>query len=317
MKQYAVALTIFAFSVGLSRAGAFDPARVPAEAKWLAHIDAQRLRETRLGTLLMEQLRTEETDRKFAGFAAVFGFDPREDLQSITVFGRDQNEENSAMLLKGTLNTDQLVTLVKAGDDYQSATYGGTEIHGWSEFKKGRNQRSHGAIAADGTVIISRSENMVRAALDVLRGNESSLSGNQSFGDLAVLCDGDFIVAVADLSQMDPTQPQAAVFKKANWGRLVVGESDNQVSGSLTLGAASVETAQQIQAIAMGMVAMGLFGREQNPALADLARACSVQCVGNAVTLTLACPAEKAMAFLMHEMEKKRAATEQFDTTQP
>jgi hypothetical protein len=89
--------------------------------------------------------------------------------------------------------------------------------------------------------------------------------------------------------------PHAAVLKKAEGGRLVIGETGDRIVLNLDVKAASPDVAQQIQQVVQGLLALGALNAEQQPDLAALAQGVRVSLNGSLVSLGVEIPTAKIL----------------------
>lgn len=294
----------------LAAAGGFDATRIGGSAKWVAHLDVARLRDSALGGVIMNQLYKEEATRKIEAFQTIFGFDPRKDIHSITLFGIDDQEANSALMMDASLDQEQLLTLVRANDDYTSSTYQDRVVHGWVDREKGESEPTYGSFVNDSTLVVSKNRDAVREVLDALAGEGHNLAESGTFQDLPGESSTSLLVAAASLAGMGDARPQAAVIENASWLMLSLGEEGNKVVGSAVLGAADRETAEQIASVARGMIALAMLGRTENAALADLAEAALIEATDSQVLLQVSLDASEVIEHMESEIRKQQADAE-------
>jgi len=294
---------------GFVWAGPVQLGQISSEAKWVAHLDLTRLAGTQTGSWLYDQLNSEEAGTKFAAFQAVFNFDPRRDLDSITLFSGGEDPEKGVMLIHGRFDPQRLVTLVKANDSYGSSLYRNAVIHNWVDEKNvDSGVKSFGCVCPDGTVILSDQESLVRLALDVRDGVRPSLATGGSF-TLPAPQDSAFFIAVADYASIRNVNPQAAMFQQAKTGAFWMGETAGIMEMVMALDAADSGTAQQLQMIAQGLVALMMLQAQQNPELAQLAQATRVQLEQTTVQMRASIPAPQLIRW-MQEAEALKQATQ-------
>ena len=294
-------------------AGPLKLADVSTDAKWVAHLDLLQLRETRLGQYLMEALSTGGAGSKLAVVQAVFNFDPRTDLDGLTMYGKGTAERNGVLLMRGRLDGERLVTLVKANDTYESSTYGSYTVHSWIDDKEARKaeargrepKRSCGAIFTDGTIVLSDSAENVGRALDVLTGKLPAMRGNEMVAGLTGWRDAYFLIAAAETGEMADLAPNAALLKGARRLGLIVGETGDQLEGKVSLEAPDAEMAGNMKRIADGMIALALVNAENNPAVARLAQASQVTVNDKRVELRMSSP----VSALIEAIEAKKQGT--------
>ena len=297
--------TVLATALG-AHADGFDAARVPADAQWAAHVDVERLRTTALGETILEELRQQDAERKFAEFSIIFGFDPRRDLESVTLFGMDAEETNSAFILQADMDPERLVSLLKANDSYRTIRHQGQTIHAWIDRDKGDTAYTFGSILDGRTVVVSKNQGLVEKTLAATSGTGASLAGAGEDRWMPPRSKSALVAAGASLAGMGSARPKAAVVDNASWLMLSLDEQADRVVGQAILGAEDPAVAEKIAAVARGMIALASLGRADNPELADLADAAAVEMADGSVTLRVSVDAERAVAHLKREMEKKQ-----------
>jgi len=243
----------------------------------------------------------------------VFNFDPRTDLDGLTMYGKGTAEKSGVLLIRGRLDGERLVTLVKANDTYESSTYGSYTVHSWIDDKRARRaeargrepKRSYGAVFTDGTIVLSDSAENVGRALDVLAGKLPAMRENEMVAGLTGWRDAYFLVAAAETGEMADLAPSAALLKGARRLGLIVGETGDQLESKGSLEASDAEMAGNMKRIADGMIALALVNAENNPAAARLAEASQVTVNGNRLELRMSSP----VSALIEAIEAKKQST--------
>ena len=256
-------------SAGL--AGPLNRGDVADDSKWVVHLDVMKLRRTSVGRYLLSELKTEDAERKIAAFQVIFGFDPRAAIESITLYGKDNRRENSVVLIRGKIDSQRLITLLRADDSYVAHKYGQYTVHRWVDKKK--NEESFGGVHADGTMIISGGRAPVEKALDVLDKEAPGLSTSSGLGGLASVQIGVFGLAAANLTGMAGLHPSAASLKQADSITVTLGEKDGKVDADVIAVAKNGEIATHMEAVVKGVISAGILAEADKPELARLARA--------------------------------------------
>jgi len=86
------ALRVFAAPLKLSL--------IAADADWVAHLDMEALKQTEVRAFIDREMRTPEAERKLDACKAMFAFDPRDDLKSLSAYGTGQD---GVMIIEGVL----------------------------------------------------------------------------------------------------------------------------------------------------------------------------------------------------------------------
>lgn len=295
-------MTAAAVSAAAAWAGPFNPADVPAEAAWFAHVDVDQLKATQVGKSVLEQLTTGEADKKFAALHAVFNFDPRKDLAGLTVCGTG---DKSYALLRGKFDAERLVTLLRANDGYQSATHEGYTVHSWLDENKAKKKgpdkaRMFGAFHPGGAVVISEQAAVLGHALALLDGKKPSAAFK------APASPGFVPFMVGTVSDLSGTDPKNAILKLARGGMVLLGEDGDRVKGRMSIETADSATASNLLKVAEGMRSALLLNTEKDPRAARLAGSASVALEGQTVSVQLDFPAAEIAQAIREEAAKKQ-----------
>ncbi len=280
-------------------AGQYKSSDISSDAKWVVHADLAQLRATQFGGHLLEKMRSEDAQNRFAAFQAIFNFDPRTDLDGLTLYGYGKTKQKDGVLIaKGRFDGERLVTLVKANETYEPHSLGGFTVHSWIDKKEAAKaavqgcdpKRSYGCVYADGVILISDSCENVGKAIEVLAGRATSLQQENPLGIQPPAAG--FLTATAITSKMKNVDPKAAILKRANGLSLSLGEVDGLMSGTFVLDAHDARAVTNLKKIVDGMIGLALLNEETNPGAAKLAEAASVQLTGTRLQITLAAPVE-------------------------
>jgi len=289
-------------------AGPLQRADVPAEPAWVLHVDCDSLRQTATGQYLLGEMEKPEGQARFAVFQTIFNFDPHKQLHGLTLYSTDNAPEEEVLLIYADFDPDRLITIAKAAEDYQSATYKQHVIHNWidetKEARDGVKPRTYAAIQGAHIVVLARQKAPVARALDVLDRAAPNLAGGGAFPQLSADGAGNCIEAAAwklDFSNSDPT---AVLFRLAKMGRLRVGEAQGQVQGTLSLEANDAEVARLMSSVGQGVLALMKLQRD-NPGWAKLAGALALKPDGARVIVSLAMPAAEAIELLKADDARK------------
>jgi len=168
----------------------------------------------------------------------------------------------------------------------------------------------YGCIHKGKTVILSRGQDAVKKAIDVLDG--SADNAVDSLDQPALKARGAFIqIAGANIARMATDQGQAAVLRQAKSASMAVGEVDSKFYVAASLAANSPEAAQTLVTMVDGIIAFMSLAQQEQPQLAELAKAAKISHEDNSVNLRLEVDSSKVIAFLKEqwrkEAEKKKA----------
>jgi len=222
------------------RAAPFDPAGVPADARYVIHIDMDAARPTQLWDAVDDRLVGNEAfGAKMGRFEAGSGMHFPRDLHDVTVYGRAPGDAAAVVVVHAKMSREQLMAALQFANNYSSDLFGTYEIASWDD-----DDRPIFAAFHDGsTLVIARDEDNVKSALDVMDGKLPRLAPGDA---LAAGAKQPALVYVAATDLPSLTPPGAGP-------NPVLKQVDH---GWLTLAAKSPDAAQQLQASAAGLKAM-------------------------------------------------------------
>lgn len=219
-----LALSLLAPVPGRVTAAPLDLALVPADARWLMHVDMDAAR----GSVVLQKgwekamKMHPHLEHLSAMAAGMIGFDPRKDLRDVTFFGTDLDKSRGVMVLRGRMNRAMLEKLAEKAADHKTMLHRGHVVHGW---KQNRDMGFSpagpvvGAFLTDDVLVVGRSEAAVQGALDTLDGTaavvgeKSPLAGRVRPGS----------IMVARAAAVDP-KTGCPVLMSADAFRVAVGE---------------------------------------------------------------------------------------------
>lgn len=258
-----------------ARAAALARADVIANPGWILHLDCDGLRPTVMGKYMLDELDKPEMKGRLGAFQTIFGFDIRNQVHGITLFGASQAPQDGVILVYADFDPNRLVTLAQGAQDYQSTPYKQQVIHSWADKRNGGQGRVYAAFQGN-RAIFGQREDRVTAVLDVLNAGAPSLAASSSFPGVGTTGSGHFIEAAA--RKMDTTNlpPNAAILKLAKTIQLVVGEKNEQMTGTLTVETDSDDAALQMFNVTQGLTALMKMQAANNPKLQKFADAMAI-----------------------------------------
>ncbi len=214
--------------------GGFEQKDVSAKAKWIMHMDLEKLRSSQTHAKLL----SDEQQGDFAKIAKkmndTFGIDPRTDLTGLTMYGvlvqgkdaESKQQHRTVAIADGKFDIGRFMGAVKERKGYATEKHG---KHTLMEFKigKSRVKTSAGPVKVQGktktswccfqdkgTLVISDNKHVLTDALDTMDGTAKSLA-KDAFKHLAVMAESPMFMAVANLGEISDLQPKAKFFQGA------------------------------------------------------------------------------------------------------
>lgn len=118
-----LALPLFMLLAPVSAsASPLDPAHVPAEAKWVIHLDLSALTETELAQRVREK-RPQMVQGLRQWMQQRYGIDPREDLDSLTLFSESYQSHTGTMILKADYDRQKVQSELEAKEGVETESW--------------------------------------------------------------------------------------------------------------------------------------------------------------------------------------------------
>lgn len=304
MKKLLPVLSSLLLALGAT-ASEFDPAHVPTEARWVAHLDLDALRKTQVGAMVLGHLNEGTANNQLNAVKAMIGIDPRTDLRGFTVFGASERPEEAAVVAHGTFDAERLLTLLRANGSYAAEDAGdGLTLHRWKDDKKGTLQ--YGMFIRD-RIVISQGREAMKVVAGTLLGQRNSLATTPSAALRTDGFKGAVFAASANLEGIAAKDPKAAMLKNALSASVSLGEAGDSIVGRLSVLAADDATAGQLNAMASGMVAFALMNQDADPNVKKLAQGLSSAQNGKTVQVELKLPVGEIKEKLDQEIRRNQA----------
>ena len=278
-------------------AAEIQPARIPASANWVLHVDMDAMRATETGKAVLARIESEH-GAKLRAAKRMFSVHPLTDLRDVTLFG-DGRKDHAVVLFSGTFDRGHLTDLVKAADDYRESTHAGITIHSWKD--KGAPQ--HAAFAADDLLVFSRFEQLLKDSLDVLKSPVPS-SANAI---LPTTGSRPLVAAGARMKEIEMPEDSARVLKQAGLIKLSAHEDAGRFTIRMDADTDDATRATRLRRVLDGMAALAEIA---NPDLAAGGFQAEITSPGGQkVGAVLGMPLDAWLALMKKEAEKKAAAT--------
>jgi hypothetical protein len=269
---------------------------VPANARWVLHLDAEAFRKSRIGAMIVEdkaesKLRQVEQDAKID---LDFSFNK---ITAITAFGPTVGDQKDGVMLVQTKadvrgDLEKLIGFKEqnGGNEPQVSriTANGVEI-----YKIGEELNL--MQARPGSWLLGKSRESVQAAREVAIGKEAALK-NAPFASYPAMTNGFFFLAFADTGTAGSKLPaQAQILQKAEGGRLAIGEQADKLLINVALRVKDAKTISEMQQLAQGLVAFVKLAQADNKDLMALVSGANVTTNESFVGVDLSFPLDRAM----------------------
>lgn len=306
MSRLAVLSVVAALAAGSVALGAeFAPSDVSGDAQWVVHLDVERLLDSQMGDWLMDQVAAAGGNEKLDAFSLLFGFDPREDLGSVTLYGTTLRPDAGVAIVRGEVDHEPLLVLLELNDGHEVFEYGEHDIHRWTQDPEvpGDDGVRFGAFRGDDVTVLARTRGEVEAALDVLDGRATTLADASASG-LRTNWPGGTIMACAAAGLDTLTSGRPALLADVVAGAVAVGEVDGEVFMTAEMEGGSAEETDRMEDMLRGALALAQALRDRAleqgvaPSWAPLAVGATVARTDGAVQIRLALPVSQVIDIL-------------------
>jgi hypothetical protein len=294
----------------IASAGPIKRADVAADPTWVLHLDLDSFKTTTIGQFVLSEMDKPEAKDKLAALQTIFNFDVRSQLHGVTLYGASEKPEDGVLMIYADFDANRLLTLAKAGQDYQATDHNGHTIHSWVNDKKkakgDAKPRIYAAIQGP-RVILGQSEDRVGLALDVLDKKSANLASTKSFPEMGASAPGNFVQAAARKMDIPGSDPNAVIMKLSKMLQFDLGESKEKLQATLSVVAESNEVAGQIASIGQGLMSL-LKLQQDKPEAVKFANALSLKQDGTRVVASLTLPSSDVLEIIKADAAKKAAA---------
>jgi hypothetical protein len=278
---------------------AFDPATVPADAKWVLHVDFNTLRESPVGQEIIAQAEKNAV----IPVGANIQIDVKKVLATLgsataygTTFSKDPKEIDGTLILQGTdelrkiaegvavqfsISNPELVTEVK---DLPFSAY---SIKGEVTV----------AFPKEPIILVSRSRQQLLNALDLYRGKgPSAARGPSSLKNLIPQTKTIFVLAASEVPNTDglfpENAPQARILKMASSASVAIGNNNKLTTASIQLAATDEEMADRLLKIVQGFGAMLSLAQSDDKQIAEFLQSLKTERNGKIIMINLSYPSD-------------------------
>ena len=301
-----LAVALVGIGMFSARADGLNRNWVPAAAKWVVHVDMERLMKSETGGYLFEPASDPQVQAKLEVARRLLGIDPLKDLASVTLYGLKPGDREVVAIVKGNLDPAAVETFLKAGEGYEALSCGKHAVHKWLDKNRG-NRPGYIAFPMDRAAVMAGSIESLQTALDVLDGKGETIAKGSALAEFEGPADA--LITAAGVKFAESPQPaqggQPSMFQNMDSFSLAVWETAGTVSLALKLSVNPPENAAQVEQVIRGMIAFALLSREQNPGMTAIAQSCTVESKAGVVSVKFSHPA-KALGELIKAARAKK-----------
>lgn len=306
MKVVQSAMFVLLALAGAVIAGPLQRQHVAADAKWLVHLDLDRLVQTAVGKWLAEAVLDPALARPLRELKQNLGIDfDWRDLSGITAYGtafKPWGQPNGVLLLDGYdfgAALDQAISrleqLVGVGVlPLQKTLEDGAAVYSLQD-------RVFGAMLPGRLFLLSQSKDELTKARQVISGAEPGLPPRK----VPAGAEGAFLVGRLDQLQEAPLPPQAQALKAVESAHLSMAQQADNVLLRLSLAVKDADTAAQMQQALQGLLALALLNQPQNTNAQKLAQATRISVTDKTVNVRVELPAAEVIELLKQGQQRR------------
>jgi hypothetical protein len=266
MKNWLAALTLVVALGASGRADPLDNRQIPADAKWLFHVDVSAINagtvSRRISDLWLER---PPTSLQLRQLRRTTGVDPSKDLKGITIYGRSYKANGAVVILRSKVVQDRPHRYLRRRPDYQESQHGRHELMAWTEKKRRVDEHPMTACFFRPTLwVFARDIDDLKLALDVLDGNSPSLSQDNSLH--APAAPEGTVIQMRGTGLREAQLPfESPLVRKSTYLIALGGETSTEAFAEARMATESEEVAGQLRAVADGLLAMARLRFDKDP----------------------------------------------------
>jgi hypothetical protein len=286
-----------------SAPAAFDPATVPADAKWVFHLDLNALRESPVGKELMAIAEKNavipnganiQIDVKKViatlGSATAYG----------TTFSKNPQEIDGTLVLQGTDDLRKIAEGLAAQFSVSNPEFV-TELKDLPFSAYSIKGEVTVAFPKEPIILVSRSKPQLLKALDLYRGKGAG-RGPSSLKNLIPKTKTLLVLAATEVPNTDglfpENAPQARILKMASSASIAIGNDEKLTTASIQLVATDEDMADRLLKIVQGLAAMASLAQSDDKQISDFLRSIKTDRSGKTIVLGLSFPSEGLVAMI-------------------
>lgn len=292
--------------MGTATAKPLDPKRVAGDARWMAHLDVDRLLQSKLGAHVVGTWLEPKLTKPIAKMNQDLGLDVDwRKVRSLTAYGwqvpAPGTEPSGVVLIESDLDVPALLDAVLDRFSAQAATgeLPLTKTDGPEGVIYSVREDVYGAGVAGGVFVLTKTRADLMRALKVVSGGALNLAatdgirrGPDSSGAILEMGVADGVLAGFKLPK------QVKVLEQLGGAWVSAGEQEGKITARVGVEARTVELAGQVRQIVQGIVAFGSLGVIEKPEILALAQSARVEGRDRHVSLAMSLPAETVIASL-------------------
>ena len=303
MKRYPLAQFLLPAVTFLLLAAAVDAAplsrnQIPAEAKWILHLDIEQFAPSQTCRLLLNNPGNDDRlNTLLTHYRNLLGVDPLKALANITLYGEETTGNRGVAIVRGTFPSKVLISRLSTYQEYATRKTAGATVHTWKDRASGATMNA--CLYSTGLLVITSDNTSMDSALGIFKGSRPSLESvkNPALAIPSSVTGAFLTVASCGYAGASPHPLKAMLLRNTTCATMQVAESQGIMDANIVLAAVSSDAAFQIHQILNGLIVSSAF-TEESSGLAKLAELSEVKRQDRQVTLRIHCPARDAATAL-------------------
>ena len=296
-------------AVSTAQAAPLVPAHIPADAKWVIHVDFEQMRASDLAEACMAEMKKHDRyDEKIKSITEKLGMNPMEDLLGVTAFDTKYGTRKGVVLIHcNKLNRKKLHAMFeKKHPDAKSSKYGDWTLNTWTAKSRHGSHEITGTFVNDNTIAISGDADKLKMALDVISGKAKSASPDSDLltgiGKKAIM-----VARAIDVTPEYMKKTRCPVLRNASDVTVVWRERKGQLVGQYAFVTKDEDTAKSFKAVVEGLKGMATLKLGRSEAAMKLVDGLKAKAKGKELNVSYKAASSDiiAMAKKMKDMKKK------------
>jgi hypothetical protein len=295
----------------------FDSATVPADAKWIFHLDLNAVRESPIGKELIVLIEKNAELPKNAniqidvkkviatlGSATAYG----------TTFSKDPKEIDGTLILQGT---DELRKIAEGLATQFSISNPEivTEVKGLPFPAYSIKGEVTVAFPPEPIILVSRSQPQLLKAYDICRGKgPAATRGPSSLKGLIPKNRPLLVFAASEVPNtaglFPENEPQARILKMASSASVAIGQNEKLTTATIQLVATNDDFSDKLLKIVQGLTAMISLAQSDDKQLSQFLQSVKAERNGRTIVVSLAYPTD-GLIKMMHDIEENERRQQQ------
>ena len=270
---------------------------VPANAKWIIHVDMEQFRRTRISeaikgdkinwfTIANQMMKTKHK------------IDLIHDTIGITLFGMGGDKRDVVACVNGNFDKEFVLSRVRQAAGYQKTTHGGLTVHKW--------RGSQFGVFVDDHLLVYSLHPMSEAALkDVLDTIAGRTRNTGTFGLMEHLKkmpkDAILKAAAENISELGHHGHASMIIEKTGMAFFVAMERNENLMLKLKLTTDGPETAKNFEQMINGFIALARMKHEKADPRLEILNRLKTTLKGNVLQVELSYPSDDLITMLEYK----------------